>query len=72
MAHLAGALGIPVWVALHRTSDWRWFEAGERSPWYPSMTLFRQERAGDWKPVTESMRASIAARSISRGGLPEA
>lgn len=61
MAHLAGALGVPVWVALHRVSDWRWFRSGERSPWYPTMTLFRQQHAGDWTPVVESIRGGVEA-----------
>ena len=50
-AHLAGALGVPVWTLLRRECDWRWMAEGDRSPWYPTMRLFRQERAGDWEPV---------------------
>ena len=61
MAHLAGALGLPVWVALHAASDWRWFRSGDLSPWYPTMRLFRQRHAGDWAPVIESMRVDIEA-----------
>jgi hypothetical protein len=52
-AHLAGALGLPVWTLLAEPSDWRWLR-GDRSPWYPTMRLFRQSRAGDWQaPVTQ-------------------
>lgn len=49
--HLAGALGVPVWVALPSASDWRWLEHREDSPWYPTMRLFRQTRRGDWTGV---------------------
>lgn len=64
-AHLAGALGRPVWTLLHAEADWRWMEGREDSPWYPTMRLFRQARSGDWQPVAarvaESLRA-LAAR----------
>ncbi len=54
-AHLAGALGRPVWVALKKVPDWRWGMSGETCPWYPSMRLFRQETAGDWRTVFAKM-----------------
>jgi tetratricopeptide (TPR) repeat protein len=61
IAHLAGALGVPVWVALHGASDWRWFRSGVRSPWYPTMRLFRQHCPGDWTQVIASVRDALEA-----------
>lgn len=52
-AHLAGALGIPVWVVLPYFAEWRWLIGREDSPWYPSARLFRQSRPGDWKGLFE-------------------
>ena len=54
-AHLAGALGVKVWVALRVGPDWRWLAGRQDSPWYPSMRLFRQRIFGDWLPVFEDM-----------------
>jgi tetratricopeptide (TPR) repeat protein len=50
-AHLAGGLGVPVWVALPLAADWRWLTARDDSPWYPTMRLFRQATQGDWVEV---------------------
>ena len=50
-AHLAGALGRPVWTLLCHTPDWRWHLSRSDSPWYPTMRLFRQPRYGDWESV---------------------
>jgi hypothetical protein len=50
-AHLAGALGVPVWTLLPHDADWRWLERRADSPWYPTMRLFRQARQGDWEGV---------------------
>lgn len=55
VVHLAGALGVPVWVALHATSEWRWLSARDDSPWYPTARLFRQRTAGDWPGVVDDM-----------------
>jgi tetratricopeptide (TPR) repeat protein len=52
-AHLAGALAVPVWVALPFLPDWRWLMDREDSPWYPTMRLFRQTAPGDWQGVFE-------------------
>ena len=51
IAHLAGALAVPVWVALPAAPDWRWLLARHDSPWYPSMRLFRQSTLGHWDDV---------------------
>jgi hypothetical protein len=59
VAHLAGALAVPVWVALASIVDWRWLLAREDSPWYPTMRLFRQERLGEWAPVFARMAAAL-------------
>ena len=59
LAHVAGALGVPVWVALSSVPDWRWLLNREDSPWYPTMRLFRQKTLGDWKGVFERMAQAL-------------
>ncbi len=59
VAHLAGALGVPVWVALGSSADWRWLEEREDCPWYPTMRLFRQQRPGDWAEVFQAIAAEL-------------
>jgi Flp pilus assembly protein TadD len=61
VAHLAGALGRPVWVALKKDAEWRWLRKREDSPWYPTMRLFRQTAQGEWRRVFEAMAAAVAA-----------
>lgn len=60
-AHLAGALAVPTWTLLHTEADWRWMDGRDGSPWYPTMRLFRQERAGDWEPVTRRIIENVSA-----------
>jgi tetratricopeptide (TPR) repeat protein len=66
LVHLAGALGVPVWVALPLSSDWRWLLDRNDSPWYPTMRLFRQKKLGDWASVFEELSTAIRQRL----GLP--
>jgi hypothetical protein len=58
-AHLAGALGVPVWTLLDAAADWRWMDEREDSPWYPTMRLFRQECPGAWEPVVARVMAEL-------------
>jgi hypothetical protein len=62
VAHLAGALGVPVWTLLHHAADWRWMVARADSPWYPTMTLFRQSRPGDWDGVATALGRALNER----------
>ena len=59
IAHLAGAMGKPVWILLPHLGDWRWMQEIETTPWYPTARLFRQKAPGDWaeliRRVTEEL-----------------
>jgi hypothetical protein len=58
-AHLAGALGVPAWVALKFVPDWRWFLGRGDSPWYPSLRLFRQAAPNDWAGLFAAMESKL-------------
>jgi hypothetical protein len=62
-AHLAGALGVPVWLLLAKEADWRWMEGREDSHWYPTMRLFRQARADAWEEPVARLAAALRASS---------
>jgi hypothetical protein len=59
-AHLAGALGVPVWLAVSRAPEWRWTLDESTSPWYPSMRLFRQREWNEWSTVFEAMARQLS------------
>jgi hypothetical protein len=62
VAHLAGAMGRPVWVALQHVPEWRWLLKRSDSPWYSSMTLFRQTEPQNWDSVFTQIEAALRAR----------
>ncbi|MDR3509905.1 MAG: tetratricopeptide repeat protein [Caulobacteraceae bacterium] len=62
VAHLAGALGVPVWLAINANGDWRWLKDRADSPWYPSLRLYRQPTVGDWDGVFQAMARDWAVR----------
>ncbi|MBT9546526.1 MAG: tetratricopeptide repeat protein [Candidatus Sericytochromatia bacterium] len=61
-AHLAGALGVPAWVLLPFSPDWRWGASGEKTPWYPRLRLFRQSQRGNWQSVLALLQSELAIR----------
>lgn len=66
VAHLAGAMGKPVWTLLTYAADWRWMLERTDSPWYASMRLFRQPRPGDWRAVVHAIEEKLEAFSGAR------
>jgi tetratricopeptide (TPR) repeat protein/ADP-heptose:LPS heptosyltransferase len=70
VAHLAGALGVPVWMPLSTTPDWRWMTHREDNPWYPTMRIFRQNVHMAWGPVFERMTDELRATAPGRVRTP--
>ncbi len=66
IAHLAGALGVPTWIALNYIPDWRWLLGRSESPWYPSVRLFRQPKTGDWPAVFRDIKQALLVPSAAR------
>jgi tetratricopeptide (TPR) repeat protein len=67
-AHLAGALGRPVYLLLPAAADWRWMERRDDSPWYPTFRLLRQEEHGNWQSVIARLKHAL---TLWRGAIPE-
>ncbi|MEB3340970.1 tetratricopeptide repeat protein, partial [Okeania sp.] len=65
IAHLAGALGKPVWVMLNFDSEWRWLTDREDSPWYPTMRLFRQSKFDDWQGVCRKVVDALSSKLLT-------
>ena len=78
VAHLAGALGKPVWTLISFVPDWRWLLERCDTPWYPTMRLYRQPAIGDWEAVIEKVTADLSHRAeqtalplrVGRAGRP--
>jgi tetratricopeptide (TPR) repeat protein len=71
IAHLAGALGKPVWLMNRYASCWRWSQEGDHSPWYPTLRQFRQSTVGDWTPVVTAVRDAASNFAQMHGKLHE-
>ena len=75
VAHLAGAMGKPVWMLVPAASDWRWLKGRADSPWYPTMRLFRQEKLKDWRgalaSVQQELQALVGVELGTKHELPE-
>ena len=61
VAHLAGAMDIPVWTMLQHNADFRWMRGRSDSPWYRSMTLIRQRKLGDWDSVLDQIQNALSS-----------
>ncbi len=70
-AHLAGALGKPVWILLPFSPDWRWFAERPDSPWYPTARLFRQNAPGNWESALEAVRNALRERLAADAAAPK-
>ncbi len=64
VAHLAGAMGKPVWLALRKAGEWRWMQEAAASPWYPGHRLFRQSSHGQWVDPVQEMRQALCSLSM--------
>jgi hypothetical protein len=69
IAHLAGALGRPVWLLLKHEADWRWTAAKGHSPWYPSMRIYRQRSPGDWTEPVAQVLTDLRQQSLRQGTM---
>jgi tetratricopeptide (TPR) repeat protein len=68
VAHIAGAMGRPVWMLIPACGDWRWLTERSDSPWYPTMRLFRQRQNGVWPPVIDEVAAAVADLAADMNG----
>lgn len=59
VAHLSATLGVPTWVLVTRSPDWRWGTTGDTTPWYPSVRIFRQPVSGDWSSVLAKVKGRL-------------
>ena len=66
IAHLAGAMGVPTWLLLPFTPDWRWQSGRADTPWYPNMTLFRQTSPGDWTELFHRVREALKKKRLQQ------
>jgi ADP-heptose:LPS heptosyltransferase len=64
IAHISGALARPTWMLIPFAPDWRWQLGREDSPWYPTLRIFRQPRARDWRSVIEGVRTELQASGL--------
>ncbi len=71
VAHLAGTMGVPVWILLYQAVDWRWGLRSSETPWYPSARLFRQTAPADWVPVVAQVKEALQALVASRSASPQ-
>ena len=68
VAHLAGAMGRPVWIMLPRAPDWRWLLERSDTPWYPSVRLFRQQTRRRWDDVAKAIATELGKFEMSLRG----
>jgi ADP-heptose:LPS heptosyltransferase len=71
IVHVAGALGVPTWVALNNSPDWRWLQNGNRTNAYPNTRLFRQPTFGDWKSVVATMTSELRSGPLFLNPSPK-